>query len=294
MSYREGLLKPLNGLSFTDKTDEEVKYLFHDVLADGMHGLCFSAYEQDQKPGDQISKEQVQKRMEIIAPFTQWVRSFSCLEGHEHIARVAKAMNKKTLVGAWLGKDKAKNEAEIAALIALAKEGMVDIAAVGNEVLYRKDLSEEELLAYMYRVKEALPDVSVAYVDAYYEFVTRPQLTAACDLILTNCYPFWEGCLHEYSMVYMKQMYQQAKTAARGKKVIITETGWPSQGQSVSSAKPSVRNAMTYFINTQMWSKDEDIDIFYFTSFDEAWKTEAEGGVGAHWGLWDKHEKLKY
>ena len=39
------------------------------------------------------------------------------------------------MVGAWLGDDLEMNEAEIAGLIALAKEGCVDIAAVGNEVL---------------------------------------------------------------------------------------------------------------------------------------------------------------
>jgi len=34
----------------------------------------------------------------------------------------------------------------------------------------------------------------------------------------------------DYSLLYMKQMYQQALRAGQGKKVIITETGWPSQG----------------------------------------------------------------
>jgi exo-beta-1,3-glucanase (GH17 family) len=34
--------------------------------------------------------------------------------------------------------------------------------------------------------------------------------------------------------------------------------------------------------------------MFYFSSFDESWKTGTEGDVGAYWGLWDKHEQLKY
>jgi len=34
--------------------------------------------------------------------------------------------------------------------------------------------------------------------------------------------------------------------------------------------------------------------VFYFSSFDEVWKVEDEGGVGAHWGLWDKRGNLKY
>ncbi len=51
----------------------------------------------------------------------------------------------KTLVGAWLGNDLEKNEIEIEALISLANEGCVTIAAVGNEVMYRNDLTEDQL-----------------------------------------------------------------------------------------------------------------------------------------------------
>ena len=54
-----------------------------------------------------------------------------------------------TLVGAWLGDDDEINKREIAGLIKLAKEGYVDIAAVGNEVMYRGDLTEDELLDFM-------------------------------------------------------------------------------------------------------------------------------------------------
>ena len=40
------------------------------------------------------------------------------------------------------------NEKEIAGLIQLAKDGFVDIAAVGNEVMYREDLSEQCVFEY--------------------------------------------------------------------------------------------------------------------------------------------------
>ena len=51
---------------------------------------------------------------------------------------------------------------------------------------------------------------------------------------------------------------------------------------------------MKYFIDAANWTKENDIPIFYFSSFDESWKTGDEGDVGAYWGLWDKHENLKY
>ncbi|MCF6130071.1 glycosyl hydrolase family 17 protein [Flavobacterium sp. AS60] len=283
-----------DGVDFSATSTEKLEKLWLKTLEKGMHGLCFSMYEDGQKPGDIISEEQVNRRIQIIKPYTKWIRSFSCVEGNEHIPRIAHQNGLKTLVGAWLGNDKTMNDAEIEGLIALAKEGCVDIAAVGNEVMYRGDLTEDELLDYINQVKEALPGIPVGYVDAYYEFSHRPRITEACDVILSNCYPYWEGCDIDNSLAHMQAMFGQAAHAANGKKVIITETGWPSEGGSLRGAFSSKENAMKYFINAQLWSANDNIDMFYFSSFDESWKVGAEGDVGAYWGLWDKDEKLKF
>lgn len=282
------------GNPLAGKTEESLSDQFSEILQNGVHGFCFSLYEEGQRPGDIISEAQVRRRMEILKPHTKWIRSFSCTEGNELIPQVAKELGIKTLVGAWLGNDPEINQREVEGLIKLAKEGLVDIAAVGNEVLYRKDLSEEELLGFIRKVKAEIPDIPVGYVDAYYEFSDHPQITDLCDVILCNCYPFWEGCPFENSLDYMKQMYAQAKAAGKGKEVIITETGWPSQGENLKGSFPGEKNARDYFINTQVWSANDNIPVFYFSSFDESWKVGAEGTVGAYWGIWDKNEKLKF
>ncbi|MFI1772607.1 glycosyl hydrolase family 17 protein [Thalassobellus citreus] len=294
MSYREDKIGSFRGIDLDKKTTRGLHNLFKRVLKNGMHGLCFSPYEEGQEPGEQITEKQIRRRMKIIKPYTKWIRSFSCTEGNEIIPRIAKEYGIKTLVGAWLGNDDEINKKEIAGLIKLAKQGYVDIAAVGNEVMYRGDLTEEALLSFMYQVKEAIPDIPMGYVDAYYEFKQRPKITEACDIILANCYPYWEGCSLEYALLYMKDMYHQALKAGNGKKVIITETGWPSLGEGLQGAQPSHENALKYFVNSQVWSNEDDIEMFYFSSFDESWKVGAEGDVGAYWGLWDKNEKLKF
>ncbi len=284
----------LAGLSYEGATIESLRELFRNALNAGMHGIGFSAYEEGQKPGEIITEKQIRRRLEIIQPYTKWVRSFSCTEGNELIPKIAKELGMKTLVGAWLGHDDKINEQEVENLIKISKEGYVDIAAVGNEVMLRGDLTEDELIAFINRVKQAIPGISVGYVDAYFEFEVKPRITAVCDVVLANCYPYWEGCHIDYSLLYMKEMYNKAMRAANGKPVIISETGWPSQGTNFGAAMPSDENFMKYFINTQKWSAEDGIEIFYFSSFDESWKVGAEGDVGAYWGLWDKDEKLKY
>ena len=295
MSSKAEKLLSLAGISYEGATAESLRDLFRKVLNTGMHGLGFSAYEEGQKPGEIITEKQIRRRLEIIQPYTKWVRSFSCTEGNELIPKIAKELGMNTLVGAWLGNDDKINQQEVENLIKISKEGYVDIAAVGNEVMLRGDLTEDELIDFINRVKQAIPTgIPVGYVDAYFEFDVKPRITAACDVVLANCYPYWEGCHIDYSLLYMKEMYNKAVRAANGKPVIISETGWPSQGTNFGAAMPSDENFMKYFINTQKWSAEDGIEIFYFSSFDESWKVGAEGDVGAYWGLWDKDEKLKY
>ncbi len=283
------------GLNFSGKSTAEIKALFSSTLNNGLHGLCFSPYVEGQETGDILSETQIRRRMEIIMPHTKWIRSFSCTEGNELIPKIAHDKGLKTMVGAWLSDDKERNEKEIKALVKLAEEGLVDIAAVGNEVLLRNELTEQEIIQYLHRVRKLLPrHIPVGYVDAYYHFLEKPGLADACDVVLINCYPFWEGADTDHALLYMQQMYALTQQVAKGKKIIITETGWPSKGQEVLEAKPSAENAMKYFINAQKWAKDENIEMFYFSSFDEAWKVYYEGEVGAQWGLWNKDEKLKY
>ena len=294
MSKRIEKRLSLANIDYNGKSFDELKNLFRELLNDGTHGFCISPYEEGQKPGDTLSEAQIRRRLEILKPHTKWIRSFSCTEGNELVPKIAKELGMKTLVGAWLGSDSEKNEEEVASLIKLANEGFVDVAAVGNEVLYRGDLNEDELLKHILETKAQIKNVPVGYVDAYYEFTDRPTITEACDVILANCYPFWEGCDFDYSLMYMKDMYNRALKAGNGKKVIITETGWPSKGSNLEGAIPSEENAIKYFINAQKWSREDEIEMFYFSSFDESWKVDSEGDVGSNWGLWDKNESLKF
>ena len=294
MSLREEKFLALTAVDYDDISIDGLRKTFKKVLNNGVHGLCFSPYMDGQEPGQMLSEEQIRRRIEIIKPYTKWIRSFSCTEGNELIPKIAKDYGLKTLVGAWLGDDADINEKEITGLIELANEGYVDVAAVGNEVMYRGDLTEDELISFINQAKKKIKGIPVGYVDAYYEFSDRPAITEVCDIILANCYPFWEGCDQDYSLLYMKDMYNRAKRAGNGKRIIITETGWPNQGTNLEGAFPSEENALKYFINAQKWSKEESIEMFYFSSFDESWKVGSEGDVGAFWGIWDKDEKLKY
>ncbi|PKK99929.1 MAG: glycosyl hydrolase [Tenericutes bacterium HGW-Tenericutes-1] len=274
----------------------ELKQKIKSLLNDKIYGISFSPYTDNQNPGqfDWISPEQIESRLSIVKPYVHWIRTFSCTLGNEAIAPIAKSHGLKTLVGAWIGENLEMNEAELDNIIRIAKDGHADMVAIGNEVLLREDIPLELMISYLKRFKEAVPNVPVGYVDAYYTFVNEPELIEVCDVIFANCYPFWERCNFSYAVSYMKEMYAFVKKAAKDKEVIISETGWPTKGESYGEALPSFENAARYFIETYEWAKANHINVFYFSSFDESWKSDEEGEYGAYWGLWDNKGNYKF
>ena len=148
--------------------------MLREILDNKIHGISFSPYLDGQEPGDEISEAQIEQRLNIIKPYTHWIRTFSCVEGNQLIPRLAKKHDFKTLVGVCLSDDKDKNEIELNSAIDIARQGYVDILAVGNEVLLRGELTEHEIIDYISRVKQAVPDLTVSYVDAYFQFEDHP------------------------------------------------------------------------------------------------------------------------
>ena len=98
MSFRKEKKHSLIGVNYSEYNAEQLQNLSSTVLENGMHGLCFSPYGEGQKPGDLITEAQIRRRLEIIAPYTKWIRSFSCTEGNDMIPKLAKEYGLKTLV----------------------------------------------------------------------------------------------------------------------------------------------------------------------------------------------------
>ena len=61
MSYRKEKEFSLTGFNYDGISPEQTHELFLENLKNGMHGLCFSAYEEDQEPGHILSIEQRNK-----------------------------------------------------------------------------------------------------------------------------------------------------------------------------------------------------------------------------------------
>ena len=261
-----------------------------------MPGVGFSPYIDGQDPNllTQIPLAQIQSRMKLVAAYTLWIRSFGMQYGLENIPSVARSLKKKVAAGAWLSRDSVQNAREIANLIAAARAGNVDIAIVGSEVLLRGDLSEAALLSFMAQVKQAVPPaVLVTTADTWAQLLAHPNVIAASDVIAANFYPYWERVPVSKAVCSLRAQYKRLVSASGGKPVIVSETGWPSDGNPQGAAIPSPVNAARFFLEFASWARANNVTYWYFEAFDESWKAAYEGAQGSHWGIWDKNGALK-
>lgn len=259
------------------------------------YGLDFSPYMDGQNPnyGSFISADQIRERLGIIKSHTEWIRTFGSTSGIEETGKIAHELGLKAAVGAWLGNNLNANETEIANLIQAGQNGHVDIAIVGSETLLRGDLSEDQLIGYINRVKSALPGVTVTTGEVYGELLAHPNVVAACDVIFVNYYSYWEGKSIDKAVVYLNSLHQKVLAISGGKEIIVSETGWPSCGNVIGDAIPSPENASYYFLNFVSWAREKNVKYFYFEAFDEGWKAGYEGPQGACWGIWNKDGIMK-
>lgn len=266
-------------------------------IATQIYGLNFSPYLAGQSPsaGSVVTEDQIRKRLSIVAPYTKWIRTYSMNHGLENIGRIAHELGLKTAIGAWISVDGSANTAEINALISAAKNGYVDLAVIGSEALYRKELTETSLIGYLNYFRGQVPSIPVTTAEPGTELLWRPNVVAACDVLFVNYYPYWNGTSEEKAIVQLNGAYQQFKDLFGTKRFFISETGWPSAGETVNNAVASEQNAARYFIDFVSWAESgvQCDGYFYFEAFDEAWKRADEGERGAHWGIWDEAGDFK-
>ena len=261
-----------------------------------VHGINFSPYVDGQDPnlGSQITTSQIAARLQIIARYTNWIRTFSSTHGLENVPSIARQFGLKVAANAWISRDATQSALEINNLIANSNAGLVDIAIVGSEAILRNDVTEAQLLIYMNQVRQAIPaNIPVTTADVWGTFVAHPNLIAASDIVFANFYPSWEGVPIENAVCSLAQQFQQLVAASGSRPVAVSETGWPSAGNAKGAAVPSAPNANLYVLQYLTWSAANSIQSFYFEAFDESWKVASEGPQGEHWGVWDKNGLIK-
>ncbi|HWQ67075.1 MAG TPA: glycosyl hydrolase family 17 protein [Methanospirillum sp.] len=251
------------------------------------YGLCFSPFFTGENPetGQVLSVATVEERMKLVAPYTGSIRTYSTDGGMAQAGEIAHRLGLTAAIGIWLGADPDANEKAISAGIAVAKNGQADMMIVGSETVLRGDLSTEELIRNIQKVRAGAGGIPVTTAEPHGIWLDHPELIDAVDQVYVHVYPFWESVDITVAPDFVKERYAEVKAAAGGKSVVISETGWPKAGSQFGRAAPSLENAKLYRDKVTAWAAEASVPYYYFEAFDEEWKDNQEGTVGSHWGV---------
>ena len=160
---------------------------------------CIS-YAPFRKPGESpfieeavVSEARLREDLTLLSARTGCVRTYSVQQGLHAVPKVARELGMKVMLGAWLGRDRIKNEQELAQTIGLANEYADTVSAliVGNEVLLRRELPESVLAGYLDLARSQVK-VPVTYADVWEFWMEHRALADHVSFVTIHILPYWE------------------------------------------------------------------------------------------------------
>ncbi|MGH7067422.1 MAG: glycoside hydrolase [Acetobacteraceae bacterium] len=264
-----------------------------------LQSVSFAPYRAWQSPlrKDFPSAAEVLQDLRILQGHVQAVRTYSAIEGNYDVAALAQQVGVKVWQGIWLGSDVAQNEREIARGTAIANRypDTVTRVIVGNEVLLRRDLPPSALIADLEQVKRAVHQ-PVSYADVWEFWEQFPEVARHVDFVTIHILPYWEN--HPVpigqAIAHVRDVYRRIHALIPDKPIVIGEAGWPSRGRWRDGAAPSRVNEARFIREFVTFADRNQIPYNLIEAFDQVWKFQLEGTVGANWGLWTAGRKPKF
>lgn len=269
----------------------------HDLqLAQGEKLKCVS-YAPYHRPGQSpldpdthVGRAQIAADLAALAQITDCVRLYSVSQGLDQVPELARPLGLKVLLGAWIGYETAKNALELERAIALANANpdVVRALIVGNEVLLRRERSEDEMRALI-RTAKAQVRVPVTYADVWEFWLKHDSLAAEIDFVTVHILPFWEDEPVDivHALAHVAETRRLVGRHFDGRDILIGETGWPSAGRQREASQPSRVNQARYIREFVHQAHAEGWDYNLIEAIDQPWKRRLEGTVGGYWGLLD-------
>lgn len=263
------------------------------------HSVSYAPFRNGQSP---LTKNfptaaQVAQDLHLIAQHANGIRTYSSLEGNYDIGALAKQAGLKVWVGIWLGPNPRDNAREMAAGIAQANaHPHTDTrVVVGNEVLLRRDLSPQALIADIDYVKARVHQ-PVAYADVASFWFQFPDVAKHVDIVMIHLLPYWQNHPVNVNAAIARIARTIAKTKKLfpGKRISVGETGWPSRGRWRGDAAPSRVNEAIFLRKFVTLADQDHIDYNLIEAFDQSWKYHDEGIAGANWGIWNAERQPKF
>jgi len=243
--------------------------------------------------GTQAQAAQIRADLQLLAPLTRAIRTYSSTGGVEMVPGIAAEFGLRATIGAWIDKHQERNEREINSVIELAKRySNVNGIIVGNETVYRSEQKVSDLIQMIQRVKRATK-LPVTTGEIWHVWIEHPELVSQVDYIAAHILPYWEGFSDKQAVDQAIIIYDKLRAAYPGKRIVIAEFGWPSAGYNLKNATPGRIEQAVVLRDFVSRAEAFGIDYNIVEAIDQPWKI-FEGGVGPYWGLFDANRQPKF
>jgi glucan 1,3-beta-glucosidase len=250
-------------------------------------------------PAGRIEPARIEADLRLLSTTTRCVRTYAVDMGLEAVPEAARRVGMTVILGAWIGRDRVANAAQVAQAAALARAypEVVHTVVVGNEVLLRRELPESELRELLVAARAALPaGVRLTYADVWEFWLRHRSLLDAVDRVTVHLLPYWEdepvGIARAVGHVF--DTLEHVRAELPGRDLLIGEVGWPSAGRARRDAVPG-RVAQARFVREFTGeAAARGVDYNLIEAFDQPWKRALEGAMGGAWGLFDRTGQPKF
>ena len=259
-------------------------------------GFAFSPFQKGQNAIYNVmpSTEEIREDVALLAGKARSLRTYSSLRSLAEIPNIARDYDMDVVIGIWLGMDTIINEDEIQAGIALANASTnVTSVMVGNETILRGEFSATDLGVLMDRVRREV-NQPVSTAEPWHVWLRYPELAEHVDYITVHMLPYWEGIDVDIAVDYIVDKMELLEAAFPDKQIMIGEVGWPSDGRTREAAVASEANEALFLRRFLHRATELNYEYFLMEAFDQPWKAENEGGVGAYWGVYDVERNPKF
>ena len=252
--------------------------------------------KEDTQTGDSMPSEaDIDSDLALLANKVHAVRTYSMLKGQDKIPELASKYNLNVTLGAWIDGNLEKNRIEVDTLIRVAQQNNPRVIRlmVGNEVILRDEIPKSALIDYIREVKK-VANRPVSTSETWDVWLKNPDLVDEVDFIAMHILPYWEGIAAEDAVDYAFERYHEVAKAFPNKPIIITEVGWPSDGQPFKHSEASVSNQARFLREFLNRADAEKVTYYIVEAFDQPWKKSIEGSAGAYWGIFNADRQPKY
>ena len=234
----------------------------------------------------------------LAAEGIRCVRTYSVDQGLERVPEIAARHGIAVMLGAWIGRENAKNRLQLETAVRLANTHpeVVRALIVGNEVLLRRERAADDLARDLAWAR-ARTSVPLTYADVWEFWLQNSALADAVDFVTVHVLPYWEDepVANAEAARYTLETWRRMREAFPGKDVFLGETGWPSAGRMREGARPGRIEQARYLREFSLLAAREPVLEFnLIEAFDQPWKRASEGTVGGYWGIFDQFRRAKF